>query len=175
MDENSKPWSFRADYLTLPRKVVESLFKKQINLTELQIFAVVQCYSKTTQGCFVSNDSFSKICGVKERSIIASITHLKELGLLEQTSFDGRKRFLRATGWLGKNEATETETCDLNAGPTCDLNAGPIYNNNNLIRITKNIPAGEPQGGEREPSIYQKMALKFQKSIPIKSASQPSA
>ena len=182
MDENSKPWSFRADYLTLPRKVVESLFKKQINLTELQIFAVVQCYSKTTQGCFVSNDSFSKICGVKERSIIASITHLKELGLLEQTSFDGRKRFLRATGWLGKNEAIETDicdlnaglTCDLNAGRTCDLNAGPIYNNNNLIRITKNIPAGEPQGGERKPSIYQKMALKFQKSIPIKRASPPS-
>jgi len=182
MDENSKPWSFRADYLTLPRKVVESLFKKQINLTELQIFAVVQCYSKTTQGCFVSNDSFSKICGVKERSIIASITHLKELGLLEQTSFDGRKRFLRATGWLGKNEATETETCNLNAGQTCDLNAGltrdlnagPIYNNNNLIKITKNIPAGEPQGGERKPSIYQKMALKFQKSIPIKRASPPS-
>lgn len=180
MDENLKSWSFHADYLTLPRKVVESLFRKEINLTELQIFAVVQCFSKTAQGCFITNEAFAKICGVVEHTISIAVSHLREIGLLEQVGFDGRKRYLRATGWELKNTeksrqtSTEISSQTLRLASRQDLSPASrlyIYNNNNLIGITKNIPAGEPQGGEREPSIYQKMALKFQKAIPIKKTS----
>lgn len=183
MDENLKSWSFHADYLTLPRKVVESLFRKEINLTELQIFAVVQCFSKTAQGCFITNEAFAKICGVVEHTISIAVSHLREIGLLEQVGFDGRKRYLRATGWELKNTeksrqtSTEISSQTLRLASRQDLSPASrlyIYNNNNLIGITKNIPAGEPQEGERKPSIYQKMALKFQKSIPIKRASPPS-
>lgn len=180
MDENLKSWSFHADYLTLPRKVVESLFRKEINLTELQIFAVVQCFSKTAQGCFITNEAFAKICGVVEHTISIAVSHLREIGLLEQVGFDGRKRYLRATGWELKNTeksrqtSTEISSQTLRLASRQDLSPASrlyIYNNNNLIGITKNIPAGEPQGGERKPSIYQKMALKFQKAIPIKKTS----
>jgi hypothetical protein len=180
MDENLKSWSFHADYLTLPRKVVESLFRKEINLTELQIFAVVQCFSKTAQGCFITNEAFAKICGVVEHTISIAVSHLREIGLLEQVGFDGRKRYLRATGWELKNTeksrqtSTEISSQTLRLASRQDLSPASrlyIYNNNNLIGITKNIPADEPQGGERKPSIYQKMALKFQKAIPIKKTS----
>lgn len=80
MDENLKSWSFHADYLTLPRKVVESLFRKEINLTELQIFAVVQCFSKTAQGCFITNEAFAKICGVVEHTIVEGPADVWKLG-----------------------------------------------------------------------------------------------
>lgn len=180
MDENLKSWSFHADYLTLPRKVVESLFRKEINLTELQIFAVVQCFSKTAQGCFVTNEAFAKICGVVEHTISIAVSHLREIGLLEQVGFDGRKRYLRATGWELKNTeksrqtSTEISSQTLRLASRQDLSPASrlyIYNNNNLIGITKNIPADEPQEGVSVLSIWQKMAMKFQKAIPIKKTS----
>lgn len=180
MDENLKSWSFHADYLTLPRKVVESLFRKEINLTELQIFAVVQCFSKTAQGCFVTNEAFAKICGVVEHTISIAVSHLREIGLLEQVGFDGRKRYLRATGWELKNTeksrqtSTEISSQTLRLASRQDLSPASrlyIYNNNNLIGITKNIPADEPQEGVSVLSIWQKMAVKFQKAVPIKKTS----
>jgi len=180
MDENLKSWSFHADYLTLPRKVVESLFRKEINLTELQIFAVVQCFSKTAQGCFITNEAFAKICGVVEHTISIAVSHLREIGLLEQVGFDGRKRYLRATGWELKNTeksrqtSTEISSQTLRLASRQDLSPASrlyIYNNNNLIGITKNIPADEPQEGVSVLSIWQKMAMKFQKAIPIKKTS----
>lgn len=180
MDENLKSWSFHADYLTLPRKVVESLFRKEINLTELQIFAVVQCFSKTAQGCFITNEAFAKICGVVEHTISIAVSHLREIGLLEQVGFDGRKRYLRATGWELKNTeksrqtSTEISSQTLRLASRQDLSPASrlyIYNNNNLIGITKNIPADEPQEGVSVLSTWQKMAVKFQKAIPIKKTS----
>ncbi|XDD48586.1 helix-turn-helix domain-containing protein (plasmid) [Leptospira sp. WS39.C2] len=46
-------------------------------------------------GCFASNRYFSEILGLKADTISRIITSLKKLGILEQTGFDGRRRFLK--------------------------------------------------------------------------------
>ncbi|TGL77240.1 helix-turn-helix domain-containing protein [Leptospira jelokensis] len=46
-------------------------------------------------GCFASNRYFSEILGLKADTISRLITSLKKLGILEQTGFDGRRRFLK--------------------------------------------------------------------------------
>lgn len=45
-------------------------------------------------GCFASNRYFSEILDLKEDTISRLISSLKKLGILKQTGFDGRKRFL---------------------------------------------------------------------------------
>lgn len=47
------------------------------------------------RGCFASNKHFAKFLNVKENTISIYIKHLKELGFIEQTSFDGRIRVLK--------------------------------------------------------------------------------
>lgn len=46
-------------------------------------------------GCFASNRYFGEVLGLKIDTVSRLITSLKKLGLLEQTGFDGRRRFLK--------------------------------------------------------------------------------
>ncbi|TGK54214.1 helix-turn-helix domain-containing protein [Leptospira bouyouniensis] len=66
-------------------------------------------------GCFASNRYFSEILGLKADTISRLITSLKKLGILEQTGFDGRRRFLKPIlqfqpRALEKNPSQTTET-----------------------------------------------------------------
>ncbi len=45
--------------------------------------------------CFASNEYFAKILGVKSDTITRLVAKLKKRGLIEQTKFDGRKRYLK--------------------------------------------------------------------------------
>lgn len=47
------------------------------------------------RGCFASNKHFAKFLNVKENTVSIYIKHLKELGFVEQISFDGRTRVLK--------------------------------------------------------------------------------
>ncbi|TGK54896.1 helix-turn-helix domain-containing protein [Leptospira kanakyensis] len=46
-------------------------------------------------GCFASNRYFGEVLGLKNDTVSRLISSLKKLGLLEQTGFDGRRRFLK--------------------------------------------------------------------------------
>ena len=48
------------------------------------------------RGCFASNDYFAEFLSVSTTTISTSISKLKNLGLIEQVSFDGRTRILKA-------------------------------------------------------------------------------
>lgn len=48
------------------------------------------------RGCFASNNYFAEFLGVTKTTISTSISKLKELGFIEQISFDGRTRILKA-------------------------------------------------------------------------------
>ncbi|TGM52013.1 helix-turn-helix domain-containing protein [Leptospira biflexa] len=69
---------------------------ENLNLSHSQtkLFAeIVSLYENG--GCFASNRYFSEILGLKADTISRLITSLKKLGILEQTGFDGRRRFLK--------------------------------------------------------------------------------
>lgn len=77
-------------------------------------------YNEEYKGCFASNTYFSEKLRVKEDTITRMISKLKEKDLIEQVSFDGRTRILRASkeNWF-KEKNTESEAdSDLNPRQT---------------------------------------------------------
>lgn len=53
------------------------------------------CNRKTGEDCYASNEHLANRCGINVRNLQKAIAHLKELGLLEETKFDGHRRWLR--------------------------------------------------------------------------------
>ncbi|MDR0571812.1 MAG: helix-turn-helix domain-containing protein [Rickettsiales bacterium] len=118
------------------------------------------------KGCFASNKYFSEFLGVTERSITAAIANLKKLRFIEQTSFDGRIRKLKANANAAKqmketeekieektekkietNEVQNMELCpeenfhsesNLSSAKTRSLLLGSNNSINNIMNNTKN-------------------------------------
>ncbi|EMY68110.1 helix-turn-helix domain-containing protein [Leptospira vanthielii] len=68
--------------------------KLNLSHSQTKLYAeIVSLHDKG--GCFASNRYFGEVLGLKMDTISRLITSLKKLGLLEQTGFDGRRRFLR--------------------------------------------------------------------------------
>lgn len=57
--------------------------------------------------CIASNEYLAKFCRCSEWKVSTAITKLKELGLIEVVSFDGRHRVLKSCLWKFKNETLE--------------------------------------------------------------------
>jgi len=53
-------------------------------------------YCENHGGCFASNDYLAEKLRVKENTISKALTNLRKIGLLEDVSFDGRHRVIRA-------------------------------------------------------------------------------
>jgi len=53
------------------------------------------CNRKTGEDCFASNEWLANRCGITARNVQKALVNLKELGLVEQTKFDGRKRWMK--------------------------------------------------------------------------------
>ncbi|TGK77550.1 helix-turn-helix domain-containing protein [Leptospira noumeaensis] len=67
-------------------------------------------------GCFASNRYFAEVLGLKNDTVSRLIASLKKLGLLEQTGFDGRRRFLKPIFLKAseKNASPNTESLEKN-------------------------------------------------------------
>lgn len=73
------------------------LNNEELNATDIIIIAQVQEYIRTTGKCFVSNDTFAKMCGCSESTIKRAIDKLVRSGyLLKETiaTQNGRQRNL---------------------------------------------------------------------------------
>ena len=67
------------------------------NLSWTDKILVVEIHSLDNErGCFASNDYFAEFLGVTKTTISTSVSKLKKLGFIEQVSFDGRTRILKA-------------------------------------------------------------------------------
>lgn len=87
------------------------------NLTPLEQMLVSwidALHSKEYGGCFASNEYLAQKLRVKENTIAKAITNLRQLGLIEDISFNGRHRVIRA------KIAEYVEKCQSKAG--LDLN-----------------------------------------------------
>ena len=54
-------------------------------------------YCKKNGGCFASNKYLAERLNVKENTLAKALVKLRNLGLIESVSFDGRKRVIKAT------------------------------------------------------------------------------
>jgi hypothetical protein len=73
-------------------------------------------YSEEYGGCFASNAYFVRKLGLKDNTVKILLAKLKKMGLIEQVSFDGRIRVLRACkeNWFKKKPIESTSEVDLN-------------------------------------------------------------
>lgn len=84
------------------------LSNEELNATDIIIIAQVQEYIRTTGKCFVSNDTFAKMCGCSESTIKRAIDKLVKGGYLSRETIatkEGRKRTLS----LSQQEQQEQE------------------------------------------------------------------
>ena len=79
-------WIERALYLYNDISWVEKILWLEIDYL---------CKIGNDQGCFASNEYLSKLLKASPQSVSNYISNLKEVGLLEEVGFNGRKRFLK--------------------------------------------------------------------------------
>ena len=76
----------------IPREIY---LNKELNWTD-KILVVEINSLDNERGCFASNEYFAEFLSVSTTTISTSISKLKNLGLIEQISFDGRTRILKS-------------------------------------------------------------------------------
>lgn len=68
---------------------------KNLNALEKCILMEIH-YLDNQEHCFASNEYFAEFCGCSDTKVTQTIKKLKELGYIEQVSFDGRVRVLKS-------------------------------------------------------------------------------
>ena len=92
------------------------------------------------EGCFATNKYLSDFLGVTENRISVMISKLKGLHLLEQSSFNGRRRFLKTKADLVK---TQRQPIKKHKG-----SIGKNTNTQNINTITNTIISSTPKKSE---------------------------
>lgn len=65
-------------------------------LEQLLLSWIDALYCKTHRGCYAKNEYFAERLKVKENTIAKALTSLRQKNLIEDVSFDGRNRIIRA-------------------------------------------------------------------------------
>lgn len=78
----------------IPAEILEI---EELSFSEKFLLSWVDAlYCKTHGGCFASNEYLAKKLGVKENTVVKSLTKLRKMKLIEDISFDGRIRVIKA-------------------------------------------------------------------------------
>ena len=96
----------------IPRQVVED---ERLDWIDRALYGEIQSYDD----CFKTNESLGNRIGETERNVQKRIAHLKELGYVEQTHFDGRLRHLRACLPV-RGRHVQPDTPDTSSGTPID-------------------------------------------------------
>lgn len=67
-----------------------------LSTNEKHLLHEIDSFTSNDNPCFASNEYFSKFLNCSEYTISRMIKNLKELGLIMQHNFDGRKRYLKS-------------------------------------------------------------------------------
>lgn len=105
-------------------------------------------------GCFASNEYFAEFCQCSDKQVRNMIAKLKELGLVEQVKFDGRKRWLKTrmektSMQTGKNCHPDRKNLPVSKTDTTRDNINNIFNNINN-NISHAAPYGTADGATQE-------------------------
>ncbi|TGL17690.1 helix-turn-helix domain-containing protein [Leptospira yanagawae] len=83
--------------------VPQWIYDLDLNPNQIRLYAEIVSLD-ANDGCYASNEYFAKILRLKRDTVSRLVSQLKEKGLLVQTRFDGRKRFLKPV--LEKRESS---------------------------------------------------------------------
>lgn len=98
---------------------VEILEMEDLTLLDQLLLSWIDAlYSKEHGGCFAKNDYLADRLRVKENTIAKALTKLRQKGLIEDVSFDGRHRIIRAKVGKFVEESQSNPALDLNPTQT---------------------------------------------------------
>jgi hypothetical protein len=101
---------------------VEILEYEDLSLTEKLLLSWIDAlYDEEKGGCFASNEYLADRMGIKPNTISKSLVKLRKLNLIEDISFDGRERVIRALigKFVDKNQHSPKKSkSDLDKNPS---------------------------------------------------------
>lgn len=95
------------------------------------IYLEIDSFTSKDRDCFVSNEYLAEKFEISPRQVIRNIVKLKELGWIEQTRFDGKKRYLRTCYNGDFSAVTKTSPLDVTEmSPQQCQNSHPSHDKN---------------------------------------------
>tara|TARA_R100000935_G_scaffold14547_1_gene29152 strand:- start:35375 stop:35827 length:453 start_codon:yes stop_codon:yes gene_type:complete len=77
----------------IPRTIY---LNKEVNWYAKILFLEIHSFTENGKECYMSNKYIASFLHISERQVTRYISELKSLGWIEETSFNGRKRYLRS-------------------------------------------------------------------------------
>ncbi len=136
---------------------------KSLTVMEKILLAEIDSFSNNELGCIAKNEYFAEFLGIKEAMVKRYLGNLKKLELIEQVSFDGRRRELKSNlkniEKLLKKSASYKSSC-LKATKVSDrglLSSSPIlynsiYNRREDIEEDKKSSSKESKDSLKSPN-----------------------
>lgn len=109
----------------------------RLNALDKVILVEIDSLDNGESGCYAGNQYLSEFCQCSDRKVTDAISKLKELGYIEQSSFDGRNRILRSR--LEKSARQTRKFCEADKK---NLQENNINSNtsNNKVNYKKKLP-----------------------------------
>lgn len=115
-------------------------------------------YNEEKKGCFASNEYLADFMGVKERTIRDALCKLRQLQLIEDVSFNGRERVIKAlpAGADFSRRLAEWRLAAMQTGgnPPCrvaEIRQSPLYRDTSLDSSIETTTTTPPNSGEEKP------------------------
>ena len=118
----------------------------RLNALDKMIFAEIDSYSSTENGCYASNEYLANFCQCSESKASKTISKLIELGYIERKSFDGRNRVLQSC--LVNFTMHKCKKCYPAEQNLQDIKIDYKHN-----RLNTNTPYNPPVGESRESVV----------------------
>lgn len=136
---------------------------EELNLSHSQTKLYAEIVSLHEKGgCFASNRYFGELLGLKMDTISRLITSLKKLGILEQTGFDGRKRYLKPLYSNPKAKEIKVTKETLEKNPI-------VTPAKKVVTLPSSLPKKSNAGLEKiQPSFYS--TIEVQKKVQKKNS-----
>lgn len=110
---------------------------KRLNALDKIILAEIDSLDIEDKGCWASNEYLAEFCQCNSITISRTIKKLKELGFIEQVSFDGRHRILKSRLSKMLRQPKQKDKAALAKSVAININNNK---NNKKYYINNNVP-----------------------------------
>ena len=168
MSDNDLPVNMSRDFkgIWLPREI---WLANGLNAHEKVLWAEIHSlYDREKGGCYASNEYLANFMGVKERTVRDALCKFRQLKLIEDVSFNGRERVIKAiepdsefSGRLAEWRKSAMQTGEKSPPREADSRQSHIYRDTSLDSSidTPPIPpqekAAEPQAAKAAEVILK--------------------
>ena len=83
---------------------------KEVNWYAKILFLEIHSFTESGRECYMSNKYIASFLHISERQVTRYISQLKSLGWIEETSFNGRKRYLKSLLRFGSRTGDPART-----------------------------------------------------------------